>query len=102
MQVIKKLEPSDWQNRLQTLSTGNRGRIAKIDFEDKTIIESGVLESINYDPKTKGNDLVLTLDGYIHNMDYPKELFVVEQENGEVTSIKILDKKGLTTTVGLL
>ena len=50
-----------WQERLQTLTSGNRGRKAAIAAQGMTVVENHVLRDIEYDPVQKGDDLIITI-----------------------------------------
>ena len=97
----KVIEISDWQGRLQTFTSGNRGRTGAIVVGTLTLVEIKALISVNYDPVGKGNDMSLSLEGYTHVIDGPEKMFVIEDHNGVVKTLEIVDNKGVTTQLNL-
>ena len=45
---------------------------------------------------------MFTVEGSTHSVDAPTELSVVEQSNGVVSAVEVLDKKGQVTVLHLL
>lgn len=97
MSKRKQIERPDWQSRLQTFTSGNRGRIAAIAAEGMTLVENKPFESVFYDPVNKGNDLTLTLNGYMHTVLAPVELYVEENDQGVVITMEVVDQNGKST-----
>lgn len=73
MSIRKQIQESEWQDRFQSISSGNRGRISGIDLEGKAkaLVGNKAFESINYDPVNKGNNFVISLDGFVHTVEAP-------------------------------
>ena len=90
----KQMEKSEWQERLQTFTSGNRGRRAAIAAEGMTLVEDKSFETVIYDPVKKGNDLVISVEDFTHTVDAPTELYVEENEEGVVTSLEVVDQNG--------
>lgn len=97
----KEIEFSDWQGRLQTFTNGNRGRTGSILVGTSILVEFKPLISVNYDPVGKGNDMVLSLEGYTHVIDGPEKMYVIEDHHGMVKTLEIVDDKGNTTQLNL-
>lgn len=97
MSKRKQIERPDWQERLQTLTSGNRGRIAAIAAEGMTLVEGKTFESVFYDPERKGNDITITLDGFMHTVLAPVELNVEENDQGVVITLEVVDQNGKST-----
>jgi hypothetical protein len=55
----KQIESSEWQERLQTFTSGNKNRTAAIAAEGMTVVENTPLVSVDFDPPGKGNVLRL-------------------------------------------
>jgi hypothetical protein len=106
MSVRKQIPVEDWQDRLQTLTSGNRGRKSAIAAGGMTIIENKPFRDLEYDPVGKGNDLVITLggadDSFFHTVKAPSEIYTHQEETGEVSSIEIVDQNGDITVIRLL
>jgi hypothetical protein len=51
----KQIESSEWQERLQTFTSGNKNRTAAIAAEGMTVVENTPLVSVDFDPPGKGN-----------------------------------------------
>lgn len=102
MNIKKHIAPSDWQNRLQTFTSGNRGRTSAIATEGMTNVENKPLVSVNYDPVGKGNDVVIQLEGFTHSINAPVEFYITEEANGAVSTLEIVDQNGDVTYLKLL
>ena len=102
MSTRKQIENEHWQEKLQTLTSTNRGRSAVISFQGMTIVENKLFNSIIYDPIRKGNDLVLALDGFIHMVNEPIEMHMTHDSNGVVSTLEILDQNGAATFLRLI
>ena len=93
----KQIEKSAWQDRLQSFNSGNKGRPADLDSDGRLLAEKKSFMSVDYDPKGKGNDIMITLDGYGHTVDVPKEVYITEESNGVVSMLEIVDRHGEST-----
>ena len=106
MSVKKRIPIEDWQDRLQTLTSGNRGRKSAIATGGMTIVENKPFRDLEYDPVGKGNDLVITLggddDSYFHTVNAPTEIYTHQEDNGEISSVEIVDQNGDVTIIRLL
>lgn len=106
MNKKKQIQNAEWQERIQTFSSGNRGRKAAIATEGITLVENQVLRDIEYDPIGKGNDLIITL-GYVeniftHTIDAPVEFYLHQDSSGVVTALEVVDEKGGSTFLRLM
>jgi len=101
MSSKKQIEPNEWQDRLQTFTSGNRGRIAALDTGGKRLAEDLPLVSVDYDPPGKGNDLMISFEGYTHTVDDPEQLFLIEESNGVVSALEIVAFNGVITHLRL-
>ncbi len=90
----KQIQKSEWQERLQTFTSGNRGRKAAIAAEGMTLVENKPFENVFYDPVGKGNELVISVEDFTHTVAAPTELYVEESEKGVVTSLEVVDQNG--------
>ena len=97
-----QIENEHWQKKLQTLASTNRGRTAAIVVHGMTIIENKPFDSIIYDPLRKGNDIILVLEGFIHMVDEPVEIYMTHDSNGVVSTLEILSQNGSPTILRLL
>lgn len=102
----KKIDTTEWQERLQMFSSGNRGRKAAIASQGMTVVENQPFRDIEYDPVRKGNDLVIAVgdadNTFRHTVNAPVEIYIHQQEDGEVSTLEIIDQNGETTLVRLL
>lgn len=96
-----KIENEHWQKILQTFSSTNEGRIAAIVSWGITIVENKALNRVIYDPIRKGNDLVLAVDGFIHMVNEPVEIYITQESDGMVSILEILDQNGVITFLRL-
>ena len=97
----KQIENEQWQKKLQTLTSTNKGRSAAIEVQGMTIVENKPFDSVVYDPIRKGNDLVLVLAGFIHMVDEPVEIYMTHDSNGVVSTLEILGQNGTATFLKL-
>jgi hypothetical protein len=97
----KKIENEYWQEKLQTFTSTNKGRSAAIAVQGLTIVENKPFESVVYDPIRKGNDLLLALDGFIHMVDEPVEMYMTHDSNGVISTLEILGQNSATTFLRL-
>lgn len=102
--MSKKQVPQDeWQERLLTISSGNRGRRAMIETNGVVIAKQMPFRDIEYDPAGKGDDLVVAMgeqdSDLRHVVQAPKELFLVLQSDGELSSLEIVDRSGKITVL---
>ena len=98
----KQIEQDSWQDRLQTFTSGNRGRTSAIAAEGMTVVENKPLVSVDYDPVGKGDDMIISVEGMTHTVFAPKELYIIEESNGVVSTMEIVDKKGNITYLRLM
>ena len=96
-----QIENEHWQEKLQTFTSGNKGRSAAIAVQGMTIVENRPFDSVVYDPIRKGNNLILVLDGFIHMVNEPVEMCMAFDSNGLVSSLEILDQNGAATFLRL-
>jgi hypothetical protein len=97
----KQIEISEWQTRLQALTSGNKNRTAAIAVKSMTVVENTPFVGIYYDPPGKGNALTITLKGFTHAVNAPVELYLIEEANGIVSSLEVLDENGESTLLRL-
>jgi hypothetical protein len=97
-----RIENGHWQEKLQTLTSTNKGRSAAIAVHEMTIVENKPFVSVIYDPIRKGNDLILALDGFIHMVNEPLEIYMTQDSNGVVSTLEILGQNGEPTILRLL
>jgi len=102
MSTKKQIQKNEWQQRLQTFISGNRGRTSAIAAEGMTLVESKPLLSVDYDPAGKGNDLMISLEGFSHTVSAPAELFITEASNGVVSTMEVVDQNGKSTILRLI
>lgn len=102
MSTQKNIKQSDWQDRLQSLVSGNRNRISSIVVDGNTLVESKKFLGMDYDPEGKGDDLMISVEDYSHTIDAPAELILTEASNGVVTSVEIIDQNSVSTLLKLM
>ena len=96
MSKKKQIEKGEWQERLQTFTSGNRKRKAGISVDGTNLIEDKPFVSVDYDPVGKGQDLVITVEDYTHIVDLPSKLYLVHDEQGMVTALEVVAQNGQT------
>jgi len=102
----KQLQKNEWSERLQMVSSGNRGANALLEEAGENIAENVPFRDIEYDPAKKGDDLVIAFgtgdNNLRHVVSSPVELYVYEDSNGVLTSVEIINKKSVTTSIRFL
>ncbi len=102
MNTKQQIDISEWQDRLESFTSGNRGRIAAIEVDGTTIVQNTPFVSVDYDPVGKGNDLIITLEGSTHTVFAPFELFLLKQSNGVASALVVVDKHKKSTKLFLV
>ena len=102
MRLRKQIENEHWQEKLQAFTLTNKGRTVAIAAHGMTIVENKPFDSVVYDPIRKGNDLVLAVDGFIHMVDEPVEMYMTHDSNGVVSTLELLDLNGAPTILSLI
>jgi hypothetical protein len=97
-----QIEASEWQERLQTFTSGNKNRTAAIATQGMTLVENTPLVSVNYDPPGKGNAIIIILDRFTHTINSPVELYITEASNGVVSTLEVVDQNGASTLLRLI
>ena len=67
-----------------------------------TIVENKPFVSVDFDPDGKGNDLIIKLDEFAHIVNVPVELYIIENSNGVVSALEVVDQNGDITYLRLL
>jgi len=101
MSTRKQIENEHWQEKLQAFTSTNKGRTAAIAVQGMTLVENKPFDRVVYDPIRKGNDLVLAVDGFIHIVDEPVEMYMTQESNGVVSTLEILGQNGTATFLKL-
>ena len=108
MAQTKKLDQERWSEFLSMLSSGNRGRMIAIEVESMAIGAQPIavalpLFAIDYDSVNKGDDLVIStgLDSvdYSHTISSPTEIWELQDDNGKVSALEIIDHTGAKTII---
>ena len=109
MTQTKKLDQVTWLSYLGMFSKGNRGRMITIEVEDMVIGDQALTErmpllAIDYDPVNKGDDLVVSTGvdavNYSHTISAPDQIFELQDDNGKVVSLEVIDRNGARTIIG--
>lgn len=104
----KQINQERWSEFLSMFSNGNRGRMVAIEVADMAIggqplTDAAPLFAIDYDPSTKGNDLVITTGRddveYSHKISDPVEIWESQDDNGTVVALEVIDRDGVKTIV---
>ena len=105
MSIKKNIQSNEWQERLATFTSGNRGRKAAIATQGMTIIENTPFRDLEYDPVGKGNDIIITLgdmeDTFTHTVTAPVDIFLHQEDNGEVSALEVVDQINESTFLRL-
>ena len=108
MAQTKKLDQERWPEFLSMFSNGNRGRMVAIEVADMAIgdqplTDGAPLFAIDYDPANKGDDLVITTGrdevDYTHKISAPAEIWELQDDNGKVVALEVIDRNGAKTIV---
>lgn len=99
MSIVKQIQLHEWQDRLQSFTTGNKGRHLSILVDGESLVENQPFEDISYDPPGKGNDLFIKVKGSTHTVSNPLKLTLIEENNGIVSALEINDKNGSSTVL---
>ena len=108
MAQTKKIDQERWLEYLSIFSNGNRGRMISIEVGDKaigdqTLTDAMPLFAIDCDPANKGDDLVITTGTdtveYTHIISAPEEIWELQDDNGMVVSMEIINRKGLKNII---
>jgi hypothetical protein len=108
MAQTNKIDKERWMEFLSIFSNGNRGRLISIEVTDMSIGDQIILDSkplfaMDYDPVEKGNDLVITTGSdkleFSHKIEAPVEIWELQNDNGKVTDLEIINQKGTKTIV---
>lgn len=106
MNTKKQIPKSEWKERLLTISSGNRGRIAFLVADEETITVHLSFRNIEYNPAGKGDDLVIGMgeeQKYLnHIVKSPVEISLQHLPDGEISFIEIVNQKGEITIVKYL
>ena len=98
MSTKKQIPNSEWQERIQTFTSGNMGRKVAISAEGMTIVENKPFRDLEYDPVGKGNEMIITMgegdDTYWHTVIALVEVYEHQESNGEISSLEIVDQNG--------
>ena len=101
MSIKKQIQINDWQDRVQSLTSGNKGRSASLRADGNILAERKAFEYLVYDPVNKGNSMTIAVDGYAHTVEAPNELMIEEQDNGTLEAIIVINEKGEKTVLSL-
>jgi hypothetical protein len=103
MAQTKKIDQERWAEYLSMFSNGNRGRMISIEVESQMLADAMPLFAIDYDPVNKGDDLVITTGTdkveYTHTISAPKEIWELQDDNGTVVSMEIINQEGLKNII---
>ena len=102
MSTRRQIENEHWLEKLQVFTSTNKGRTAVIATHGMTIVENKPFDSVVYDPIRKGSDLVLAVDGFIHMVNEPVEIYITQDSNGVISTLEILDQNGAVTILKLI
>jgi hypothetical protein len=108
MAINTQIPNEEWSGFLTTFSNDTRGRRVSIQVVDPVSGDSGVtgegkLMGIDYDPVSKGNDIVVSLgESEIeasHTVSAPVELWKAQHDSGEIIALEIIDQNNGKTIV---
>jgi hypothetical protein len=98
----KQLELSEWQDRLQSFTSGNYHRTVALTVEGSTVFKNAPLVSVDYDPPGKGNALTITIEDYTHIVEAPEKLYLKREANGVDSALEVVSQNGESTLLSLL
>lgn len=106
----KQIPQERWVEFFDQFTNGNKGRRLKLEIVDQQIgdeipISNAPLWALVYDPRDKGNDLVIETGqdevNYAHTVLAPKTVWERQDGNGKVTALEIIDEANHQTIVYL-
>jgi hypothetical protein len=111
-----EISQDNWTNYLSEMTTSNRGRLIAVDIAAPNEVShkpeidipamGSPLFSLEYEPITKGNDIVLSIGeeslDYEHVIAMPLELTANLNTDGSLDSLEILAQGGARTRVNFL
>ncbi|WNJ17746.1 DUF5335 family protein [Pontibacter sp. G13] len=96
----------EWQNRLQTFTSGNEGRMTILTTQGAIVARDMEFVDAEYDPVNTGNQLIITLKNgnniFRHSIYAPVEMQIVRAWDGEVGTFEIIDQNGEVTQLSLI
>jgi hypothetical protein len=108
MAQTKQIDQGRWSEYLSMFSNGNRGRLMAIEIADmadgdQPLAAAAPLLAIDFDPAGKGDDLVITtgrdqIDS-AHKISAPLEIWELQDDNGKVMALEVIDRSGSKTTL---
>ena len=101
MSTRKQIENKYWQEKLRAFTSTNKGRFAAITLQGMTLVENIPFDCVVYDSIRKGNDIVLALEGFVHLVNEPVEIYMTHDANDVVYTLEILDQNGAATFLRL-
>ena len=106
MTTRKKIEKSEWIERLTTISSGNRKRKVNLESDGNVLSLNTSFRDMEYDPQGKGDTITVTLgdasDTYIHPVQNPTELNLFHKPDGELQAVEIKDGNGVYNIINFL
>jgi hypothetical protein len=108
MAINTQIPRAEWSNFFISFSNDTRGRLVSIQVIDQVSGDSGEvaegkLLAIDYDPETKGNDIILSLGteeiAATHLVAAPVELWKAQHDTGEIAALEIIDQNNGKTIV---
>jgi hypothetical protein len=105
-----------WSDYLSEVTAGNRGRLIAMDIigpnnvsrdpEIDILAVGAPLFSLEYEPGSKGNDIILSLGedslDSEHAVTAPVELMANLDDDGSLDSLEILDEDGACTRLNFI
>jgi hypothetical protein len=108
MTYARELEQGLWPEFMDKFSRGNMGRKVTVSFQDSSageqiLADRVALFAVDYDPVQKGNDLVISLGANdiesTHKIEGPVKIWEVQDDNGKVVSLDIIDRNENKTRI---
>lgn len=110
MAINTQIPNEEWSGFLTTFSNDTRGREVSIQTIDTGTGDAGVtgqgkLVAVDYDPVSKGNDIVVSLGAAeieaTHAVAAPVELWKAQRDSGEIMAIEIIDQNNGRTILSI-
>jgi hypothetical protein len=108
MAINTQIDREEWSNFFISFSNDTRGREVSVQVIDPVSgdvgeVAQGKLLGIDYDPVTKGNDIILSFGteeiDATHAVVAPVELWKAQQDTGEIAALEIIDQNNGKTIV---
>ena len=103
IQKTQQILQEQWLTFFEQFTKSNNGRLIALEVVDKELgdellVKESPLASITYEPKTKGKDVIITIDrdaaAYSHTITTPKAVWVAKDDSDKIVALEIVAHSG--------